>query len=503
MMGRDLMRIDPLKRRETIPIQGTFSSVYARGNLFVTHLAENAGYHSVFLGNNEYFSLVPAFSRFSSHGKLAWGTYDTVTRLPALMERYRDERVMLVYYVSNPHSRSATPSRLVEEFGCAELEGFEQCRCAYDARVRHADESVTALQQALAHYGLDEETLQVVTSDHGEVLEDGIPLEKRLALGNAPGSYWRPMDYGHGETCHWRELKVPLIFHGPGIEPGRVEDRVSTLDVVPTLAAMVDLPVTSLLDGRVLPTETSATNHSANRRFVSYGFCSESSVLGSKQLIWWTQGCHVRDRSTKKFLDYRSELWVDGRRVETDRTDPKRLEGEMVAHENYLEERVLTDVWLLDVSGLPPGRLTVRTETGRISDFGPSETIYGLAALESSRLDESGRTLTVDYDGFEGLFFVATRPPNTPVTVELLTSDGSVPVTFSGALQLPVEVLGRRLDPEKSGAVLSASSTPPRRATPEAQMRLWWDPFLASEGHGDRKSFTEFERILRDWGYIR
>ena len=81
--------------------------------LFVSHLAENAGYHSVFLGNNAYLKAVPAFSRYSSWGNTDTGTMDTIAALPALFDRYRDEPVLLVYYVSTPHAQSKTPRRLV------------------------------------------------------------------------------------------------------------------------------------------------------------------------------------------------------------------------------------------------------------------------------------------------------------------------------------------------------------------------------------------------------
>ena len=157
----------------------------------------------------------------------------------------------------------------------------------------------------------------------------------------------------------------------------------------------------------------------------------------------------------------------------------------------------------MDVSGLPPGRLTVTVDEGRISDFGPSETVYGLAGIRRSGLDESGRVLTMEFDGYDGLFFVATQPPAAPVTVELVSSGESTPVTLGGELQLPLELLGRPLDPREHAAALSAPATPFRREIPDTQLRLWWDPFLAAEGSGDRESFSDFERILRDWGYIR
>ncbi|RMH12155.1 MAG: hypothetical protein D6701_13910 [Gemmatimonadetes bacterium] len=45
---------------------------------------------------------------------------------------------------------------------------------------------------------------------------------------------------------------VPVIFYGPGVEPGRTDERVSTVDVAPTLAHLVGVPAPDDLDGRVI-----------------------------------------------------------------------------------------------------------------------------------------------------------------------------------------------------------------------------------------------------------
>jgi hypothetical protein len=45
---------------------------------------------------------------------------------------------------------------------------------------------------------------------------------------------------------------VPLILFGPGIEPGRIGGRAATVDIAPTLAALLGLEVPDDLDGRRL-----------------------------------------------------------------------------------------------------------------------------------------------------------------------------------------------------------------------------------------------------------
>jgi predicted AlkP superfamily pyrophosphatase or phosphodiesterase len=49
------------------------------------------------------------------------------------------------------------------------------------------------------------------------------------------------------------DRKVPLIFFGPGIAPGRVEGDAATVDIAPTIAPLVGITTPDDLDGRALP----------------------------------------------------------------------------------------------------------------------------------------------------------------------------------------------------------------------------------------------------------
>jgi arylsulfatase A-like enzyme len=42
------------------------------------------------------------------------------------------------------------------------------------------------------------------------------------------------------------------VFLGAGIEPGRYTDRIRTVDIAPTLAAMLEIAAPDDLDGRDL-----------------------------------------------------------------------------------------------------------------------------------------------------------------------------------------------------------------------------------------------------------
>lgn len=93
---------------------------------------------------------------------------------------------------------------------------------AYDGEVHFTDAAIGRLFQRLKDLGLWDKTVILVTADHGE------------SLGQ------------HGEAGHggiWQEqLRVPLILRVPGLEPGRVAAPLSSVDILPTLFALTELP---------------------------------------------------------------------------------------------------------------------------------------------------------------------------------------------------------------------------------------------------------------------
>jgi hypothetical protein len=56
---------------------------------------------------------------------------------------------------------------------------------------------------------------------------------------------------GHG-TPYYYDRHVPLIFFGPGVDPGVSQDPVRTVDIAPTLAALADIETPPDLDGQPL-----------------------------------------------------------------------------------------------------------------------------------------------------------------------------------------------------------------------------------------------------------
>ena len=73
-----------------------------------------------------------------------------------------------------------------------------------------------------------------------------------LVLTLAEPFVWGNESYAMHGSPYDTDARVPLIFMGRGIKPGRYDQRAATVDIAPTLASLLALSPQSLLDGRVL-----------------------------------------------------------------------------------------------------------------------------------------------------------------------------------------------------------------------------------------------------------
>lgn len=96
-------------------------------------------------------------------------------------------------------------------------------RRAYFGAISFVDEQFGLILDTLAETGMAENTIVVISGDHGEMLgEHGL---------------WYKMSFREDAA------RVPLLVHAPGrFAAGRVEANVSTLDLLPTFLEMAGLP---------------------------------------------------------------------------------------------------------------------------------------------------------------------------------------------------------------------------------------------------------------------
>jgi arylsulfatase A-like enzyme len=109
----------------------------------------------------------------------------------------------------------------------------------YDGEIFHADRWLGTLFDELDRRGLTDETLIVLTADHGE-------------------EFYDRGGWGHGHSLYNELLRIPLMISAPeatglGELAGElVSQPVRHIDVVPTILEICDLPLPAELDGASL-----------------------------------------------------------------------------------------------------------------------------------------------------------------------------------------------------------------------------------------------------------
>jgi choline-sulfatase len=204
---------------------------------------EAAGYHTgavvghIFLG--EKFGLAQGFQHYDqdlvtetlgqSHQAI---TSHTITdKAIAFLDQHAAERPRQPWFLwahyFDPHIQYQHHEGITEIFG-------DHRRARYNGEIAYADHHIGRLLTYISQSGLGENTVVVFVSDHGEEFLDH---DDRL----------------HGKTLFREVIRVPLAIKVPGVEPRRVDQPMSVVDLMPTLLDVLSVsPPTTPMAGRSL-----------------------------------------------------------------------------------------------------------------------------------------------------------------------------------------------------------------------------------------------------------
>ena len=120
----------------------------------------------------------------------------------------------MAYEDHDPHSKRIFDANDWRSFDITR-ENIRRARRAYFANISYLDDKIGQIMEALEGTRQEEDTIVLFVSDHGDMLgERGL---------------WFKMSFYEGSS------RVPLMIAAPGMEPGRITDPVSNVDVCPTL----------------------------------------------------------------------------------------------------------------------------------------------------------------------------------------------------------------------------------------------------------------------------
>ncbi len=186
----------------------------------------------------------------------AQGVVDVALRW---LDRNAGQPAFVYLHLTDPHlpyipAPGFEPSSPVEDASIGTLEGFRAAVRArrretqdllklYDAEIRQVDDAFGRLMDGLERRGLYEDSLVVVSADHGEeFLDHG--------------------DWQHGKSLYAEQLGVPMVIrwpqgqspHAPG---SRVSDLAAHVDLMPTVLAAVGVTPSPQIQGRDLARSSS------------------------------------------------------------------------------------------------------------------------------------------------------------------------------------------------------------------------------------------------------
>jgi arylsulfatase A-like enzyme len=203
-------------------------------NLTFFEVLAEAGYKTAFIGSHHYFKperrLQQGIEDVSNENPGTIAESNSAIKGPWLIEKTKkklgelaksDQQFALWLHIYEPHA-----SYMVHEgisFG-------KTLSDKYDGEIAFIDKYLGELFASLKEQKLDENTVVILFSDHGESFNDhGV--------------------YFHGSTLYEEILRVPFLIKVPGITPRVVKERVSLLDLFPTVVSLANAKLPEGLRG--------------------------------------------------------------------------------------------------------------------------------------------------------------------------------------------------------------------------------------------------------------
>lgn len=144
------------------------------------------------------------------------------------LRRHFNQRFFLFLHTYQVHYPYAPPPEyaplFTDEAGASAPASVDAAN--YDREIRFTDDMLRHLFATMHELGIADDTLVVLTSDHGEEFSEH-------------GCIW------HGEQLYQEVTHVPLMVRGPGVRGGlRIPEPVGLVDVLPTILSLAGVELT-------------------------------------------------------------------------------------------------------------------------------------------------------------------------------------------------------------------------------------------------------------------
>ncbi len=235
----------------------------------------------------------------------------------------------------------------LEHPGLSAVFGSEESLVLYDGEIGFTDRAIAALLAGLEELEQADETVVVLTADHGEEF----------------GEHGRTR---HGKTLYEEVIRVPLIVRAPGLAPRRVPGAAPSVDVLPTLLELMALPAPEGLAG------VSLVNAMQGAPLEPRPVLAELRAMAFKDADSYSRGRWKVIREGFKQRDHLYDLEADpGEQVDLAAERPELLErmlGEMDALRSDARRAAGGRAPEAGDPGLSPGELEALRQLGYIEE---------------------------------------------------------------------------------------------------------------------------------------
>lgn len=224
---------------------GKRETFYERDPELVTRVLQRHGFltrhigHNHFIWGSEVIGIDHGFQRALDIRAIPQDAIEASRAAVRFVTRHQDSRWMMMLNYTAPHTPYKPPEEFLEKARALtdppSSERIGMLPRTYLGEILWVDHNLEQVFETLENLELLDNTLVIVTADHGEVMN--------MAHDCASALLEQPCAYNHGVTVYDDELRVPLVFALPSrLNAGRVIDTpVSHADLAPTILDVLGL----------------------------------------------------------------------------------------------------------------------------------------------------------------------------------------------------------------------------------------------------------------------
>jgi len=322
---------------------------YERDPPYLTRLLSKAGYvtygathnHLYFPGYK--FGVDPGFDVLQDSGRDTEDHPILTRRAIEFMRLNRSRRFLVQVNLIAPHQPYSPPAECLEQV--EEALGRQKLMIdrRYLGEVCWADKHVGRLMDTLDELGLREDTLVLLTADHGEVMDYAHDCPK-----NRDGHRCRHL---HGLTLYDEEINIPIMFSLPGVVKARVSRTVAQhVDIVPTVMELFGLQKDERMTGRSLVPALVKGEEQEDVPVIAERWLARTIRMGSFKLIHHTRKDDICPKAAQKVC--KSKSWVELYNIDEDPCERREISRKHPDKVEELEAR-LEEIraWMYEKSG--------------------------------------------------------------------------------------------------------------------------------------------------------